>query len=144
MIEFAMGSSPAAPSWIVLPLALIVMIVIAGHIIALRETPKGKIPESRRRIRIATGWVMLITVPLTAYGFGIATTDEPRVYTLVWTSVVGLLCGVLMLAMVDILNTLRIHRIQRAEVEKEIGGRLGSAGYQRRADVLGQIGEEDV
>lgn len=101
------AQGPLMPAWIVLPLAMIAMLVLASYHEALRA---ADIPESRRRIRIANTMVMLVAVPLAAYSFAIASPDEPRVFVLVWTSVLALLLATVLLAMLDVLNSLRLHR----------------------------------
>jgi heme exporter protein D len=116
-----MSHEPIASPWIVFPIAAILLIAVAGHLIALREVPAGKIPESRRRIRIATGWVIMFTIPLSAYGFGIANTSEPNIFAFVWTAVVLLVGCILLLAMIDMLNSARINRGEQDELNRELG-----------------------
>lgn len=115
-----MNPEPIASPWIVFPIAMILLIAVAGHMIALRELPHGKMPESRRRIRIATGWVVMLTIPLSAYGFGIASTANPQVFVLVWTTVVLLIGGVLVLAVLDMLNSARINRAERDQLSMDL------------------------
>jgi len=115
-----MNPEPIASPWIVFPIAMILLIAVAGHMIALRELPEGKMPESRRRIRIATGWVVMFTIPLSAYGFGIASTANPQVFVLVWTTVVLLIGGVLVLAVLDMLNSARINRAERDQLSMDL------------------------
>jgi len=105
-----LGAGPLAPGWLVLPLAAVALLATAAHIIALREAPRGALPESRRRIRIATGWVIMVAIPLTAYAFGIATPSSVGTYMIVWMAVTGLIGAILLLAMLDALNTMRLHR----------------------------------
>ena len=114
-----MNPDPIAPAWVVFPIAAVVLIAVAGNIIALREAPKGQIPESRRRIRIATSVVVMCTIPLTAYGFAVASTAKPEVFVIVWTMVVGLLGGILILAGADMLNTVRLHRKDKARLRTD-------------------------
>lgn len=104
------GGGSLAPGWLVLPLAAVALLATATHIIVLREAPKGTLPESRRRIRLATGWVIMATIPLTAYAFGIATPSKAGTYMTVWMVVTALIGAILMLAMLDGLNTMRLHR----------------------------------
>jgi hypothetical protein len=116
-LTLAAGS--LAPGWLVLPLAALALLATAAHIIALREAPKGALPESRRRIRIATGWVIMAAIPLTAYAFGIATPSSVGTYMTVWMAVTALIGAILMLAMLDALNTMRLHRADARRLRDE-------------------------
>lgn len=116
----ALGAhGPLAPAWLVLPLACLALLATAAHVVALRDAPRGALPESRRRIRIATGWVILITVPLTAYAFGIAQPAKAGVYLMVWMMVTALLGAILILAMLDALNTVRLHRAAAGRLRRD-------------------------
>lgn len=117
-----LGAAPGAlaPWWIVVPLAVVAILATAAHIIALREAPPGALPESRRRIRIATGWVIMGAIPLTAYAFGIADPGKPGVYTIVWMSVIGLLGAIVLLAMLDGFNTVRLHRDEARRLRRDM------------------------
>lgn len=119
VMVLSQSAGPLAPAWVVLPLAAVALLATAAHIIALREAPRGALPESRRRIRIATGWVIIIAIPLTAYAFGIATPARAGNYLLVWMAVVALLGAIVMLAVLDALNTLRLHRIAARRLRRE-------------------------
>lgn len=120
MGAWTLAQGSLAPGWLVLPLAALALIATAAHIIALREAPKGSLPESRRRIRIATGWVILVTVPLTAYGFGIADPDRTGVFVLVWTASTGLIGTIVILALLDAANTVRLHRLASGRLRDEL------------------------
>lgn len=129
---FVLGASSGsiAPWWVVLPLAVIAMLATAAHIIVLREAPRGALPESRRRIRIATGWVIMIAVPLIAYAFGIASPSQPGVFAIVWMAVVGLLFAIVLLGLLDAFNTLRVHRYEARQLRNEIRG-LRAEDFER-------------
>lgn len=129
-----MDTSPIAPTWIVLPLALIALVVQAGYLMALKEIPKGKIPESRRRIRIATGWLVMFAIPLSAYGFGIATTRDPSTFAMVWIMIIALISGILILAGLDSINTMRLHRKAQQRLKKEYRDTLGNQRDRRAPD----------
>lgn len=115
-----MQTTPIAPTWVVLPLAMLALIVCAGHLIALREAPPGAIPANRRRIRTITGWVIMFTVPLTAYAFGIVTPADPGMFLLSWMAVTGLLLIIIVLAGIDLLETHRLHRADRRKIRREL------------------------
>ncbi|MFG0284425.1 MAG: hypothetical protein ACF8R7_08390 [Phycisphaerales bacterium JB039] len=116
--------APIAPAWLALALGMITLIVIAGHLIALRS---ADMPESRRRIRTASGVVIMLATPLVAYALGIVTPAQAKAFTLSWSAVMGLLGLILILAMLDIANNARIYHRQRREMRaslrKAMGGR---------------------
>jgi len=105
--QIGSSATPIAPTWLVLPMALVTMVLIAGHLQAVRI---ADMPESRRRIRSAADVVMLVLSALLAYAFGIATPAHPRLFTLAWSACIGLLVVVLLLAFMDSANNLRLHR----------------------------------
>lgn len=115
-----MDPSPIAPAWFVLPLASVALLLQAGYLVALRELPCDRMPPSRKRIRVATGWLSMFAIPLSAYGFGIATPADPGTFTLVWLAVIGLIAGILLLAMLDTVNTMRLHRHARRDLHREL------------------------
>jgi len=111
-------SDPIAPPWLVFPLAGIAMIITAGYLIALREAPPAAINPRRARLRTATGWLTLITLPLTAYGFGVTTTADPKTFMLVWVTVTSLLAFIFLLAAIDLL-TLAAERRRVLDAHRE-------------------------
>lgn len=119
MTGWTLAAGSLAPGWLVLPLAGVALLATAAHIIALREAPKGALPESRRRIRVATGWVIMVTIPLIAYAFGIATPSSVGTYMTVWMAVTALIGAILMLAMLDAMNTIRLHRTDARHLRNE-------------------------
>tara|TARA_R100000687_G_scaffold51035_1_gene40652 strand:+ start:251 stop:697 length:447 start_codon:yes stop_codon:yes gene_type:complete len=115
-----MDTGPIAPTWFVLPLALIALVLQAGYLIAIRELGSDRMPPSRRRIRVATGWLSMFAIPLSAYGFGIARPSEAGTFTVVWMMVIGLIAAIVMLAVLDALNTMRLHRKAGNKVHREL------------------------
>jgi len=114
-----MEYGPIAPSWFVLPLAMLALLIVAAHLIVLREHAIGKMPESRRQIRMVTGWIMMFTIPLIAYGFGIVSPTNEQDFLMAWTGIVGMLGAVILMACVDALNSIRLARVQRREIHQE-------------------------
>jgi hypothetical protein len=115
-----MEYAPIAPTWFVLPLAMIALLVVAAHMIVLREHAIGKMPESRRQIRMMTGWIMMFTIPLTAYGFGIVTPAQEQEFIYSWSCIVGLLGLIVLMACVDALNSIRLAKLQRRALQEEL------------------------
>lgn len=95
------------PAWFVAPVAGLGMLVLAAHILALHRSPQ---PASRRRLRTASGMVMLLTLPLLAYAFAVATPARPGAFVTAWTAVGAMLALVTVLATADMMNSLRLHR----------------------------------
>ena len=113
-----MTSGPIVSMWIGLPLGVVMMLFVAGHLIVLSEIT---LPPSRRRIRQANGGLMLVLIPLLTAGFSlIDPTIEPRLWVLVWMAALPMLWFVLMLAAVDMLNTWRLTRRRRAKLRDEL------------------------
>jgi hypothetical protein len=61
----------------------------------------------------------MFAIPLAAYGFGIATTDDPGLFAIVWMIVIGLIGAILMLAGFDSINTMRLHRKSNQRLKSE-------------------------
>jgi len=118
MLSLAQASpDPIAPLWFVGPACVIALVVVSAHVVAIG---KAEMPASRRRIRTVNGVLMMFTIPMLAYAFGVATPDRPRLFGMVWTLVVGLLAIVLFLAALDIANTWRLNWLARRELRRQI------------------------
>lgn len=107
-----------APAWLVVPMAAVTAVVIAGHMLAMRAA-RDRIPPSRMRIRMASGVIMLILVPVLAYGFGVADATDPRGFVLAWLAAMGLLAMVVLLALIDMGNNMRLAREAGRELARE-------------------------
>jgi hypothetical protein len=108
--------TPIVPFWLAATVATVSMLLLAAHLVALNRAPM----ESRRkRIRLATSFLMMVVVPLLAYGFGVTRTSEPRAFVYVWTIIPALLLMVILLAIADVLNTLTLNRRRQRELRLE-------------------------
>lgn len=110
-----LASGPILNAWIGVPLGVVTLVLVAAHVALLSRV---EMPESRRRIRRVNGWIMLATIPVAVYAFCIASPAAPRAFALSWMAVLGLVAIVLMLACMDILNTLRLHRAEQREIRR--------------------------
>jgi hypothetical protein len=97
-------------------LAAVLALLIAWH---LRATHRAAMPESRRRIRLANGYLMILSMPLLAYCLGVASPASPRGFVLSWGSMVAVVGLVAMLAIADMLNNMRLARRAQAELRRE-------------------------
>ncbi|HHN78211.1 MAG TPA: hypothetical protein ENK11_05990 [Phycisphaerales bacterium] len=106
------------PFWFVGPLAGLTMLVIAGHLLAMRDA-KDRIPASRYRIRTVNGGIMLVAVPLLASAFSVIPTNRPRPFLLIWTACIGLLAVVVVLALLDAINNARLGLLEAQRLHEE-------------------------
>lgn len=117
-IEFlaqAVSLRPMAPLWIVGPLAILTMLLLAGHV---HLTARICEPESRRRIRMATGMLALTIVPIATAALSIIAPANQRLFAVAWMLVAGLIVIVLLLAFLDMFNTFNICIAARRELRK--------------------------
>lgn len=138
------GTSPILPVWLVLPLAILTAVAVAGHLMAIQSE---EVPRSRRRIRTVSGTLILFSIPLIAFAFGIATPNRPQVFMLSWFAVMGLLLIILVLAGVDLADTHRLQRRERERLRNEIAAaraelaRMASEARERKRDA--EDGDDD-
>jgi hypothetical protein len=119
-----MDPHPIAPAWLVLPIAAVALILQAGYLIAIKDASPEQMPPSRKRIRIATGWLSMFVIPLAAYGFGLASPSDAGTFTIVWLLVIGLVGTIVFLAVLDAMNTMRIHRSDGDRIHRELREKL--------------------
>lgn len=117
----APSTSPLAPAWLVLPMAVITLLVLAAHMHAM-HAPTTPVPRARRTIRSINAGLMLVTVPVLAYAFGIATPAKAHAFALAWTGAIVMLCLVILVALADVFNTWRMHASERAQLRDQIRG----------------------
>lgn len=95
------------PIWFVGPFALLMMVLVVWH---LRRMAQDEMPESRRRIRSANGLLLLLLPILMTYALSVTSPREPIVFLWAWSAVSLLVLLLVVLAVVDVGNTLRLHR----------------------------------
>lgn len=102
--------------YVVVPIAGGVMALLALHLASLKRTPH---PPSRRRIRSANALIMLAIVPLFAVGVSLISAQRnPRLWLLLWLAVISLVWMSVMLALLDMVNTLRMARVRRRKLQR--------------------------
>ena len=128
------GGSALLPAWIVAPLAAVLMLMIAGHVSALRAAGRGgEQPWSRVRIRTANGLVMMGVVALLATGLSLIPVSNARLFALVWSAVIGLLGIMLALGLIDAMNNIRLTRRARARLRGDFSRVLRHTAEPRDA-----------
>lgn len=115
--------------WVVAPATVAALIAIGGHLWSL---PRASMPASRRRIRMANGVILIALTLLLAYALGYVgmlpggggSIGHIRAFVIVWMTIIALLPMVLMLAGLDVLNTVRLRlaarRRQRTQLRADL------------------------
>jgi hypothetical protein len=120
-----LANNPMLPVWLVLPLSGIALLTIGGHLASLgRSGMQG----TRRRIRTANGWVLLVLAALLTYALGFVdmlpsgggSIGQVRAFVLVWMAIMGLVPLVLALAGMDVANTMRMRRAAARELRRRL------------------------
>ncbi len=126
-----LSTSPLAPAWLILPMAVVTLLVLAGHMHAM-HTATG-LPTSRRRIRSINAGLMLVTIPVLAYAFGIATPARTHAFALAWSASALLLGLIVMVALADVVNTWRLHAGERERLKLQMRALRAAAGRRLEA-----------
>lgn len=124
-----MPTGPLLPAWLVIPLASVAMIAVGAHLLWIQD---ADVPSSRRRIRTLSGLLMLVVTPMLAHGL-LAGAPSPRTFVLLWTCITVLVTTILVLALLDAVNNVRLHRLARRDRRAELS-RLLTTAPRDRAD----------
>lgn len=90
------------------------------------------VPRSRRVLRRISIVGLLLLVPMLVAGTSFIDPDlAPRRYAEVWTMLIGILFVVVVLAVIDALNTLRLHAIDEREASTAIARELADVAAKR-------------
>jgi hypothetical protein len=115
-------ATPLAPAWLVLPLAMVTLVILAGYATALQS---GDVPAKRRRIRTTNTLLMMLATPLIAYAFAFVSPANARMFLLAWLAVTGLVGIMVLLAGLDAIYSMRLHREQRRAVRRALRASIG-------------------
>jgi len=126
------------PVWIVVPIAAAAILVLAGHVMALQQTA---MPSRRRRLRTASGLLMMMVASLLAYALGVAPTvgnpttnpDAARTFLFVWSAIMSLLAIVIGLAALDVAHTARLALLARRKLREELRKDLRATHDEHRS-----------
>lgn len=119
-----MTGGPIIPVWLALPVALVLMVLIGTHAASVRAS---NAPPSSKRIRLANSWLSLLTLGLLTAGFGMLDPDlHPSEWMLVWIAAMSMLVLVISLAMIDVINTMRLIIGTRRALQRKLRQDLAS------------------
>lgn len=124
-------ANPIVPSWLALIVGSLTLVLLASHLLALNNATD--IDSRRRRIRMTNAVLMMLVVPFVAYGFGIATPSRGRAYVYVWVITSALLIMIILVALIDMLHSWQLHRMQLRDVRRQIAL---SRGLEARAESI--------
>lgn len=110
-------SSPILPVWVVAPIGLLALLVLAGHMLATKASVKD---PRRRRIRLASSGLLMLTIPIFCYGLTGTSPARSREFVMVWVVISALLLFVILLALTDLLHTMQLHRAQLRELRRSM------------------------
>lgn len=113
-----LNPAPILPAWLVLPVGVLTLLILAGHLLAL--SGDHEMDPQRRRIRMTNGILMMLTVPLICYGFGVATPDRTRAFIYVWVLSAAMLFMIILVAGIDMLHSWNLHRLQLRQVREQL------------------------
>jgi hypothetical protein len=134
-------ASVTVSPWLALPLAAVALILIAWHSTGL---DRRTMPRSRKRIRQANSWVMMLCVPLFAAGASlVSAASAPRAFVLIWTVVAMLVILSVVLAIIDALNTWRLAAETRRRVAASAEGMISIARRTARGENPGKSPQSD-
>ncbi|GEM_PF-3650286 len=129
---------PLVPLAWTAPAAVLVVGVLIMYWRRLR--PRG-IPPSRRRIRRANTMVQFTLTFMLVYALSIADGDRrPGQFTAAWIGVVLLILLTIAFAIVDSLNTMRLHRRMQKNLHRQAIQDLGAA---KKPDALSRPDGDD-
>lgn len=132
MILAAVHLSPS----VTIPPALALLAVLIWYWLRLG---RADVPMSRRKIRRASVTLAVLAVPTLVAGFSFVDGDvEPRRYLVVWATAVLLLMLIVVTAVLDVINNLRIHaRWQEEDAVRAAGELLAAIEARKQATASG-------
>lgn len=130
----AIAGPALMPAWLVLPLAALLMLVVASHALALHRI---EMPASRRRLRVASGAVILLLVPIMAYALCYVPPEDHRAFVLSWLVITALVGLIIVLAAVDILQGIGTARRDAAALRRTLETERARAAADARAQPPG-------
>lgn len=113
------------PWFVTVPTGIGLVVFLWGHLMALNRT-EG-MDATRKRIRQVNGVVMMLLVPALVSGLSIFDWKrEPGSWVIAWSVCIVLVALMVVMAMLDALNTARLARERRHELREWLLGQKGA------------------
>lgn len=129
------AAGPLLPAAWTAPAAVIVVGLLLTY---WRHLRPRDVPRSRRRIRRANTIVQITLTIMLAYALsGIDGHARPGPFTAAWIGVILLVLLTIALAMLDVFNTMRLHRRTQSRLRLEAMSGLGEAIRSQRGEGSG-------
>jgi hypothetical protein len=119
------------PAWLAAAIGAVAVLAIGLHLLSL---PRAAMPPSCRRIRISNGLLMALSVPVIVYAAGMTSPQEPRAFTIAWSSVAALMGLIVLLACLDAANSMRLHVLHRRDLRRQLDHARLELAVHSRAD----------
>lgn len=128
-----MALATLIPVSMTLPFAAVILAAVLVH---ARMVLRSNQPASRKRIRLANAAVMAVTVPLLVVGFSVVDHDRsPGAWAIVWMAALAFLALNIGLAVLDMINTLRLLNRTRRRLRTALTkASAASLGRERAGD----------
>ena len=124
------------PAWVVLPLAVPVLIVLAMHVVSQH---RPDVPARRRRLRTAAGLLMMFVTVMLASALCVDNVpaqpalrpQEARSSLLLWLMIIALVGVCVILAALDMLHTLALGVVARRKMRDAMIARVTAEATSR-------------
>lgn len=114
-------ASALVSPWIVLPIAAVAIVFLAFQAV---WTHRDSMPAGRRQIRTAGATLHLFTVVALAIGTGVIDPADKRMFVMIWLVIMLLVGLAVIIAVIDMLYSLREARAEQAALKRELAERL--------------------
>lgn len=108
---------PIAPAWLVSLIAGALILIVLGHMSLVVRRERIAV---RRRLRVFNGALMLAGVLAGAYGLAGVAPASGQPFVLAWTLTMALAGAVVIVAMADMVVTLRLRRLAQELLRKRL------------------------
>jgi hypothetical protein len=130
----ALAQGTVLPAWVALGMTGIGMVLVASYVLAVQ---RDSVPISRRRLRTANGVVQMFLLGTIGFASGVVLEQDKSLFLTSWLLVMVLVTVVILLAVIDIANNIRLAGRERQTQRRESAARLAADLRELRARASG-------